>query len=73
MELLLVFKLIPYGGLSPPTCDTVSRLAALFYVHRQSGFGIKPDTVNPLDGISSVLAGAYLEAYAIAFVNLLDI
>jgi len=39
-------------------------------VHRQSGFGIKPDTVNPLDGIVSVLAGAYLEAYAIAFVNL---
>jgi len=31
---------------------------------------IKPDTVNPLDGISSVLAAAYLEAYAIAFVNL---
>ena len=70
MELLLVFKLIPYDGLSPPTWYTVSRPAALFYVHRHSGFGVKPDTVNPLDGIVSVLAGAYLEAYAIAFVNL---
>ena len=58
MELLLVFKLIPYDGLSPPTWDTVNRPAALFYVHRQSGFGIKPDTVNPLDGIVSVLVGA---------------
>jgi len=70
MELLLVFKLIPYDGLSPPTWHAVNRPAALFYVHRQSGFGIKPDTVDPLDGIVSVLAGAYLEAHAIVFVNL---
>ncbi len=70
MELLLVFKLIPYDGLSPPTWHTVSRLAAIFYVHRQFGFGIKPDTGNPLDGISSVLAGACLKACAIAFINL---
>lgn len=46
------------------------RQTAFFYVHRQSGFGIKPDTVNPLDGIVFILAGAYLEAYAIALVNL---
>jgi hypothetical protein len=39
-------------------------------MHQQSGFCIKPDTVNPLDGIVSELAGAHLEAYAIAFVNL---
>ena len=49
---------------------TANQPAALFYIHRQFRFTIKPDAVNQLGGIVSVFAGAYLEAYAIAFVNL---
>jgi hypothetical protein len=50
-----------------------NRPAALFNPHRQTGLCIEPDTINPLDGILSVLAGAYLEAYAISCVNLMKL